>query len=395
VRTGGPAAQGPLDVGLSEGLLVQDLGRHGGDTSGPGGRTPTCGLGCQCCAKFTDRSSTVPRSVVERAVPGPYLRDDTAATEEAPLTVGTAALRPPYSYRDFDLLELARARWRSGTRISVCLPARNEASTIGSIVSAIRTELVEGYGLVDEVVVLDDDSIDVTAERAELAGARVESVRSILSDLSPGSGKGNVMWKSLFAAQGDVICWMDADIRSFQTHLVWGLLGPLLLDPQIDLVKGFFRRPADGQPHGGGRVTELVARPLISKLFPELTGIVQPLAGATAGRREILESVPFLEGWGVEFALLVDVARQAGLHRIAQVDLGSIEHDRGTLRKLAPQALAVMTAAMRRAGLEASSDPSCELVRFDEDHVESVERVSVAERPPMATVAAYMALYAS
>jgi glucosyl-3-phosphoglycerate synthase len=138
-----------------------------------------------------------------------------------------------------------------------------------------------------------------------------------------------------------------------------------------------------------------VARPLISKLFPELTGIVQPLAGATAGRREILESVPFLEGWGVEFALLVDVARQAGVHRVAQVDLGSIEHDRGTLRKLAPQATAVMTAALRRAGLEASTDPSCELVRFDEKHLESVERVTVAERPPMSTVAAYRELYAS
>jgi glucosyl-3-phosphoglycerate synthase len=309
-------------------------------------------------------------------------------TSEVPMTVGTAALRPPFRHQDFDLLELARIRWRGGTRISVCLPARNEAPTIGPIVRAIRTELVENHGLVDELIVLDDESTDTTAEEAERAGARVESVRDILPELPPGSGKGNVLWKSLHASQGDLICWVDADIRNFRTHLVWGLLGPLLLDPEIAMVKGFFRRPADGLPHGGGRVTELVARPLISKLFPELAGIVQPLAGATAGRREILESVPFLEGWGVEFALLVDVARDVGLHRIAQVDLGSIEHDRGTLRKLAPQALAVLTAAMRRAGLELSSDPSCELIRFDDDHIEAVERVSVAERPPMATVTA-------
>jgi glucosyl-3-phosphoglycerate synthase len=311
------------------------------------------------------------------------------------LTVGTAALRPLYHHQGFDLLELAGARWRSGSRISICLPARNEASTIGPIVRAIRTELMERYGLVDEVVVLDDGSTDDTAAQAALAGARVEAVGALLPDLPPGFGKGNVLWKSLFTAQGDLICWVDADIRNFQPHQVWGLLGPLLLEPDVDLVKGFFRRPADGLPHGGGRVTELVARPLISKLFPELTGIVQPLAGATAGRRELLESIPFLEGWGVEFALLVDVARRAGLRAIAQVDLGSLEHDRGTLRKLAPQAVAVMTAAMRRAGLEASSDGSCELVRFDEDHVEIVERVSVAERPAMATVAEYRALHLS
>jgi glucosyl-3-phosphoglycerate synthase len=307
------------------------------------------------------------------------------------MTVYQAALRPPFHHRDFDALELARARWRTGTTISVCLPARNEAATVGGIVRSIRRELVERAGLVDEILILDDGSTDGTAERAAAAGATVEAVHAILPELSPGAGKGNAMWRSLFAARGDLVCWIDADIRNFGPSLITGLLGPLLVDPQTDFVKGYFRRPADGLPHGGGRVTELVARPLISKLFPDLAGIVQPLSGATAGRRELLEAVPFVEGWGVEFALLVDVAERFGLDRMAQVDLGSVEHDRGTLWKLAPQAMAVMTAALRRAGLDPVTDPSCELLRFDAGHLPDVERVSVAERPPMSTVPEYRA----
>ena len=319
----------------------------------------------------------------------------TGHDERGPVSVATASLRPPFRPDHFDLVDLERLCWSTGTTISVCLPARNEASTVGSIVRTIRQDLVDGCGLVEEVLVLDDGSTDGTAEQAALAGARVESVDAILPELPAGSGKGNAMWKSLFASRGDVICWVDADIRNFRSHFVWGLLGPLLVDPQIDLVKGFFRRPADGLSHGGGRVTELVARPLIAKLFPHLAGIVQPLAGATAGRRELLESIPLLEGWGVEFALLVDVVRQAGLDRLAQVDLGSIEHDRGSLRKLAPQAIAILTAALRRAGLEDASAGSCEFLRFDEDHVGGVERVPVSERPPMRQVAAYAARLAA
>ena len=307
------------------------------------------------------------------------------------MTVYQAALRPPYHHRDFDAFELARERWRTGTTISVCLPARNEAATVGEIVRVIRQELVESAGLVDEILVLDDGSIDGTGVRAATAGATVRAVDTILPELTPGAGKGNAMWRSLFVARGDLICWTDADIRNFDTGLITGLLGPLLVDPETDLVKGYFRRPADGLPHGGGRVTELVARPLISKLFPDLAGIVQPLSGATAGRRSLLESVPFVEGWGVDFALLVDVAERVGLDRMAQVDLGSVEHDRGTLWKLAPQAMAVMTAALRRAGLDPMTEPSCELQRFDAGHLPDVERVSVAERPPMSTVPAYAA----
>ena len=310
------------------------------------------------------------------------------------MSVLQAPLRPPFSFRDFAPHDLARARWRSGTTISVCLPARNEASTVGSIVRAINRELVEECGLVDDVVVLDDGSTDGTAEAARRAGARVENVAAILPHLGLGEGKGNAMWRSLFVTHGDIVCWVDADIRNFGTHLVTGLVGPLVMDDEIDLVKGFFKRPADGLSNGGGRVTELVARPLISKLFPALAGIVQPLAGLTAGRRSVLEGVPFVEGWGVELGLLVDVAELVGVDRLAQVELGSLLHDRATLRKLAPQALAVLTAALRRAGLEGSTAPEIPLVSFDEEHLIGVEFVPVGERPPARSVAADDALAA-
>ena len=307
------------------------------------------------------------------------------------MTVVPAALRPPSSFLDFDPMSLARSRWQSGTTISVCLPARNEAATIGAIVRAIRRDLVETSGLVDEVVVMDDGSTDHTADEAAAAGARVESVTAVLPELPAGSGKGNVMWRSLWATRGDLICWVDADVRGFDPRLVVGMIGPLLSNEDVDLVKGFFRRPAEGLPHGGGRVTELVARPLISMLFPRLAEVVQPLAGFTAGRRAVLEAVPFFEGWGVEFGLLVDVAERVGLDRLAQVDLGSIEHDRGTLRKLAPQAMAVLAVALRRAGMDHSTDPICHLLAFDEGHVPDLQEVSVAERPPINSVAEYRA----
>jgi glucosyl-3-phosphoglycerate synthase len=308
------------------------------------------------------------------------------------MTVGHVAPRPPFHHQDFDPDLLAEARWSSGTSVSVCLPARNEAPTVGRIVEVIRRDLVE-RGLVDEVIVLDDGSADATARVAGEAGAQVAIVDEVLPELGPGYGKGNVLWKSLFVSHGDLVCWVDADIGNFECRFVTGLLGPLLADPRTVLVKGFYRRPSAGAVHGGGRVTELVARPLISALFPELATVVQPLAGATAGRREALEAVPFVEGWGVELALLVDVVARFGLDRVAQVDLGIIVHDSQTLRDLGPQAMAVLTAGLRRAGFDPSSDASRELLRFDVDHRQEVEAVPVGERPPMLSVPTYRVLF--
>jgi glucosyl-3-phosphoglycerate synthase len=213
------------------------------------------------------------------------------------------------------------------------------------------------------------------------------SVADVLAECGPGQGKGNAMWKSLHVTTGDVVCWVDADIRNFAAHFVTGLLGPLLTDPETAFVKGYYRRPLHGEPTGGGRVTELMARPLLSVLFPELAGFIQPLGGEYAGRRSVLEQVPFVEGWGVEIGLLVDIVRRVGLGATAQVDLGVREHRNRPLDELGGQATAILLTALRRAGL--TDVDHATLTRFTDAFDPSAVAVDAAERPPMVTVPAY------
>ncbi len=286
-----------------------------------------------------------------------------------------------------NLRSLVRAK--AGTVISVCLPARNEEATIGPIVASVRQHLVEGARLVDEVVVMDDGSTDATAEVARAEGAVVLAVDEILPDLPPGSGKGNALWLSLYACEGDIICWLDADVRNFGPHFVTRLVAPMLMDPAIGYVKGYYRRPLHGEALGGGRVTELMARPLLSALFPHLTRFVQPLAGEYAGRRALLEAVPFVEGYGVEIGLLIDLVAAYGLDAMAQVDLDVREHRNRPLEELGPQAMAVLVTGLRRAGVPVDKRLA-ELTRFDD--CREIERVGVEirERPPMLTVPAYL-----
>src|SRR4051794_4876734 len=220
-----------------------------------------------------------------------------------------------------DVAALVDAKRASGTTISVCLPARNEETTVGQIVATVRRNLVDHAPLVDEVVVIDDGSTDATVEAASWEGARVFAVDEILPELPQGSGKGNALWMSLYACDGDIICWLDADVRNFGAHFVTGLVRPLLTDPAIGFVKGYYRRPLHGEATGGGRVTELMARPVISSLFAHLSGFVQPLSGEYAGRRALLETIPFVEGWGVELGLLIDLVANYGMDAIAQADL--------------------------------------------------------------------------
>jgi glucosyl-3-phosphoglycerate synthase len=288
---------------------------------------------------------------------------------------------PCFHHRDFDPSELAALK--NGSLVSVCLPARNEAATVGTIVDTIRRDLIDRVPLVDEVVVVDDHSTDATAEVAKASGARVIKAKEVLPGYGDGHGKGEALWKSLHASKGDLIVWCDADIRDFESRFVVGLLGPLLCQPAIAFVKGCYERPVTGDL-GGGRVTELVARPLLSLLFPHLAGIKQPLAGEYAGRREILEKLPFVQGYGVDIGLLIDVARMVGVEAIAQVDLGTRIHRNRSLEQLSPQAMAVIQTALRR--VDTSLAPTAAtLIRPGHVPVE----VDVAERPPLCEVPAY------
>jgi glucosyl-3-phosphoglycerate synthase len=289
-----------------------------------------------------------------------------------------------------NLRSLVRAK--AGTVVSVCLPARNEEATIGPIVATVRQHLVEEAHLVDEVLVIDDGSTDATAAVARAAGALVLPVDEILPDMPAGTGKGNALWLSLYACEGDIVCWLDADVRNFGPHFVTRLVAPMLMDPAIGYVKGYYDRPLDGEATGGGRVTELVARPLLSALFPHLTRFVQPLAGEYAGRRELLEAVPFVEGYGVEIGLLIDLVAGFGLDAVTQVDLDVREHRNRPLDELGPQAMAVLVTGLRRAGVPVDKRLA-ELIRFDD--YREIERVAVEirERPPMITVPAYLAKF--
>jgi glucosyl-3-phosphoglycerate synthase len=287
---------------------------------------------------------------------------------------------PAFTHEAFDVGVLLAAK--GTTTVSVCLPARDEQATIERIVDRLGQDVL-GTGLADELIVIDDHSSDATAVRAAAAGATVIHAGDVLPGYGTGHGKGEVLWKSLYVTGGDVIVWCDADLERFDSRFVTGVLGPLLCEPGVDFVKGHYRRP-EHRGTGGGRVSELVARPLLSLLFPELAGVYQPLSGEYGGRRSVLERLPFVEGYGVEIGLLIDYFRLRGTRGLAQVDLDERWHRNRELTDLAPQAMAVIQTVLRRA------DPDlvpivADLVRVDGSPV----TVDVSERPPMIEVAAY------
>ena len=294
---------------------------------------------------------------------------------------------------------LRAAKERLGLTVSVCLPTRDEAATVGGIVRTIRRSLVERARLVDEIVVMDAGSGDDTAAVAQAEGARVFFEHDVLPGEGPGSGKGEALWKSLHACQGNLICFVDADIRNFHPRFVYGLLGPLLSDPEIQYVKAFYERPIRERnalrATGGGRVTELLARPVINLLWPELAGIVQPLSGEYAGRRETLEQVPFFSGYGVELGLLVDIAARFGVDAIAQVDLDRRVHRNQDTQALGRMSFGILQAVFLRLAEEGRSAPgnfATTLVQFSDqpyEHQPEPREIVTSRRPPIVTVDDY------
>ncbi|MGY1746439.1 glucosyl-3-phosphoglycerate synthase [Blastococcus sp. SYSU D00695] len=302
--------------------------------------------------------------------------------------------RRTYRAQDFDARRLLERKREQGLTVSVVLPALDEERTVGAIVAALRRDLVDAVPLVDEVVVVDSGSTDRTARVAAAAGARVVHVDDVLPERGHVPGKGEALWKSLYVTSGDLLVFVDSDLVAFDTGFVVGLLGPLLTDPSIGYVKALYDRPlatSEGLvPTGGGRVTELIARPLLGALWPHLSGFVQPLSGEYAGRRELLDRVPFVSHYGVELGLLIDLAELAGVDALAQVDLGTRRHGHqsdAALGRMAGQVL--QTALARCPGVAVPEDTLVQYVRTGTT-VEAVTwEVGVRERPPMRTVPGY------
>jgi glucosyl-3-phosphoglycerate synthase len=299
------------------------------------------------------------------------------------------SLRRTSRWQDWPAKRLAERKQHLGVTVSVVIPARNEERTVGGVVGAIARL----GSLVDELVVMDSDSTDGTSAAAASAGATVHRVREVAPHLGGYPGKGEALWKSLLVTKGDLLVFVDADLTHWGPHFVTGLLGPLLDDHGVLLVKGFYERlfkGGDGSVTAdGGRVTELVARPLLSLWWPELTGVVQPLAGEWAARRDLMESLSIPVGYGIELAVLLDTAATHGLDAVAQVDLGKRGHKHQASHDLAVMAAELLLVADRRRS-NAQAPPSVHLrqfVRADGQMRQRSRQVPVDERPPVRRVA--------
>ena len=293
-----------------------------------------------------------------------------------------------FHHSDFPPGRLAAERSAS---VSVCVPAREEAATIGSIVRDLVR--LREQGVVDQVVVVDGSSADGTGRIAAEEGAEVHVQSDLLPGFGPCAGKGDAMWRALTVLSGEVVLFVDADSEDFGPHFACGLLGPLLLDERIRYVKGFYRRPfkLDGvcEPEGGGRVTELTARPLLNLFYPELAAFAQPLAGEIAARRWLFERLPWATGYAIEVTQLIDAWKEVGLWGMAQVDLDVRQNRHQPLRDLGPMAYAVLLGVTERLVREGRLEPAQRdaFLAQGPDGLEE-RRVEIVERPPIATLAA-------
>ncbi|NDJ86830.1 MAG: glucosyl-3-phosphoglycerate synthase [Chloroflexi bacterium] len=299
-----------------------------------------------------------------------------------------------------DLRMLMSWKEKQGETISVGLPALNEEETVGNVINVLKTALMDEIPLVDEIVLIDSDSTDNTVAIAEDCGIPVYKHPEILAEVGSVRGKGEALWKSLHVLKGDIIAWVDTDIKNIHPRFIYGILGPLLKHPHIQYVKGFYHRPImvgdQLQAYGGGRVTELVARPLLNLFYPELSGVVQPLSGEYAGRRSALERVPFFSGYGVETGLLIDLHDLFGLDGIAQTNLRERVHHNQPLVGLSKMAFAIIQVFVSRLEgrygvqlLDHANRSMKTILQTPERLALEVNDIGDKERPPMITIPVY------
>ncbi|MBN1569868.1 MAG: glucosyl-3-phosphoglycerate synthase [Acidobacteria bacterium] len=327
--------------------------------------------------------------------PMPHPREEAASSQAISILVDKWFAENTYHADEFKLIDrLVELKEKQGVTISLALPALNEEATVGNVITTVRHALMEKAPLLDEIVLIDSDSTDRTQAIAGELGVTVFVHQKLLPHLGERSGKGEALWKSLLVTRGDILVWIDTDIVNIHPRFVFGVLGPMLVDSKIQFVKGFYRRPLKVgdrlQASGGGRVTELTARPLLNLFYPELSGVIQPLSGEYGGRRTALEQLPFYSGYGVETGLLIGMFERFGLSSIAQVDLLERIHHNQSLEALSKMSFAILQTVVHKleqryhlAMLE-DVNKSMKLIRYKHNaYFLDVEEIAERERPPM------------
>jgi len=329
--------------------------------------------------------------------------DETAGSQAISILVDKWFAENTFHVDEFaDLKRLMELKEAQNLTISLAMPALNEEETVGKVITTIKKALMEDVPLLDEMILIDSDSTDRTREIAEDLGVKTYIHQHILPELGARTGKGEALWKSLLITHGDIVAWIDTDIVNIQPHFVYGIIGPLLLNPAIQFVKGFYRRPlkvgTKMQAGSGGRVTELTARPLLNLFYPELSGVIQPLAGEYAGRRGALEKATFFSGYGVETGLLIDVFERFGLNAIAQVDLLERIHHNQELEALGKMSFAIIQTVLHKLetryerSIIENVNKTMKLIRYENgEYFLDVEEIAEQERPPMISLPVYQA----
>ena len=306
-----------------------------------------------------------------------------------------------FHHSDFwDVMSMVKEKQKQGLTISLCMPTLNEEKTIGKEIVIFKSELMTRYPLLDEITVIDSGSTDKTREVAEAYGANVYLASEILPEIGEKKGKGENLWKAIYQLKGDIIVYIDADIKNIHPRFVYGLVAPLIYRQQIKYVKAFYDRPlafSQGvRPSGGGRVTEILIRPLFSLFFPELTAIIQPLSGEYAVRRDVLEQIPFPIGYGVETSHLIDVYTKWGMDAFAQTDLDQRIHRNQDTRDLGKMAFGIMQTFLSRTKalgiLDTKVDLNTTLRQFqvnDSIYEQIQHQIIEEDRPPMCDIPAY------